>query len=178
TFYHSAVSKDRAGVVDAIAGKDVGGIEIRLARQHGLAIHGVVRGLPDENARPFVTVQTGDNAQTLSGSRGIGIGPGGRFTLPAAQPGFYRLWASVMSGKTQLVSPMVEMQIENADPPDVELVLAPGMDITGTLVMEGDPPGAPEEKRTVRLESAGAGIGNILRQSGGEVGRDGAVHIE
>src|SRR5262249_18744682 len=48
TFYPSAVRKDRAGVVEAVAGKDVGGLEIRLARQQtGLSISGVITGIPE-----------------------------------------------------------------------------------------------------------------------------------
>ena len=177
TFYPSSALKDRATVVESIAGKDTGGLEIHLQRQHGVAINGTVSGIP-ENGRATVFAQFGESAQRISGGRSANTGAGGKFSFAPVQPGVYRLYAISASGKTQMATRMVELQIENSDPPDVDLALMPGIDLAGTLVMEGDQPGRPQEKRGVRLQPAGQGAGYGLRQSGGEVDRDGAFHIE
>jgi hypothetical protein len=181
TFYPAALVKERGTVVEAVAGKETGGLEIRLQRQRGgMTITGTVSGLPEntEGARPMVMMQTGENAQRITGSRNSGVGADGKFSFPAVQSGFYRLYATFQTGKTQMASRAVELQIENGDPPGVELRLIPGIDLAGTLVMEGDPPGKPMDKRSVRLEASGPGAGWAMRQSAGDVDRDGAFHIE
>jgi hypothetical protein len=177
TFYPSSVLKDRAAVVEAVAGKEVGGLEIRLQRQHGMAINGAVGGIP-ENGGARVFMQFGETAQRISGGRSANTGAGGKFSFAGVQPGFYHLYAISVSGKAQMATRTVELQLESSDPPNVDLALMPAIDLAGTLAMEGDPPGRPAEKRGVRLEPAGQGGGYGLRQSGGEVDRDGAFHIE
>jgi len=177
TFYPSSLFKDRASVVEAIAGKETGGLDIRLHRQHGMAITGTVSGIP-ENGGALVFVQFGESAQRISGGRTANTGADGKFSFAGVQPGFYHLYAIYMSGKTQMATRTVELQIQNSDSPTVDLALTPGIELAGTLVMEGDPPGRPQEKRGVRLEPAGQGGGFGMRRSGGEVDRDGAFHIE
>jgi len=180
TFYPSTPAKNRATLVEAIAGKEVGGFDIRLQRQHGMALNGTVSGIPEngEGARPIVIIQFGESAQRISSGRSAAVAADGKFSFPAVQPGFYRLWATYGAANTQMVSRTVELQVENGNPPNVDLALTPGIAFAGTLVMEGDPPGQPFEKATLRLEPAGPAGGYGLRQTGGEVDRDGSFHME
>jgi hypothetical protein len=88
-------------------------------------------------------------------SEGGNTGPDGKFVFRGLQPGYYRLSAHYSSGKTYLLSQPVDLTLGSSDQTNVQLVLAPAEEIAGTLEITGDaPPGAPVEKRTVRLDPA------------------------
>jgi protocatechuate 3,4-dioxygenase beta subunit len=178
TFYPSSVRKDRGTVVEAVAGKDASGIEIRLARQQqGLAIGGVVSGFPEGPWRGYVVMQFGDSAQRITGSRNTMVGAEGKFRFDGLQPGYYRVWAMYNDGgKTQLASRMMEFSLENTEIANVELAVSPGVELTGTLKMEGEAVEAAP-KRTVKLEPALGYFLVNLTTTGGEVDRDGAFRI-
>ena len=100
TFYPAPAAKGRATVVEAIAGKDVGGLDIQLQRQRGgMSIHGTVSGIPDgsESSRATVVMRFGESAQRFSISRSTNVGADGKFSFPALPPGFYSLYASLQS---------------------------------------------------------------------------------
>jgi len=58
TWYPASESQDRAGVVEAVAGRETAGIDIRLTRKRSLTLGGVVTGIPEGSARAQVFVQT------------------------------------------------------------------------------------------------------------------------
>jgi len=177
TFYPSAVVKGRAMVVEAIPGKEVSGLDIRLQRERTAStVSGTVSGIPQDGGVATVIAEFGENAERIASSRSVSTGPDGKFALGVSEPGFYRLTAIYRSDKTQMSSRPLEVEIESGSPPAVDLVLLPGIDVTGTLVMEGDPPGRPLGKFTIRLEPAAPG-GFNPRLSNGEVDRDGTFHI-
>src|ERR1017187_9165899 len=177
TFYPSAVHKERGTVVEAEAGKDAGGIEIRLARQQqGLSISGVVSGFPEGPARGFVSTRSGESAQRMFSGRGTSIGADGKFRFDGLQAGFYRVMAQYDDGKTQLVSRSMEWQLENSEIANVELVLLPPLELSGSVKMEGEAAGAAAPKRTVKLEPKGFFMGN-LGMTGGAVDGSGAFRI-
>src|ERR1035441_1693158 len=104
TFYPSAIRKERGTVVEAVAGKDAGGIEIRLARQQaGLSISGVVSGFPEGQARGYISMQSGESAQRIQSGSSTGIGADGKFRFDGLQPGFYRVTAQYSDGKTHQI---------------------------------------------------------------------------
>jgi hypothetical protein len=157
----------------------VSGIEIRLARQQqGLSISGVVSGIPEGPSRGYVVMQFGESAQRTNSSRSTSPGADGKFRFDGLQPGFYRVWALYNSdGKTQLASRTVESQLENTEIANMELALVPGVELTGTLRMEGEAVGAAAPKRTVKLDPALGYFQVNLGMTGGEVDRDGAFRI-
>ena len=177
TFYPSSLRKERGTVVEAVAGKEAGGIEIRLARrQQGLSISGVVSGIPDGPWRGFVTMQYGESAQSIISGGSTPAGADGKFRFDGLQPGFYRMWATYNdAGKTQLASRVMEWQLENSEIANVELALVPGVELSGTLRIEGEAAGAAA-KRTVKLDPA-MGYFMVMGMTGGEVDGDGAFHI-
>ena len=178
TFYPSSVRKDRGTVVEAVAGKDVGGIEIRLARQQqGLSISGVVSGFPDGPSRGYVAIQFGESAQRITSGRSTSPAADGKFRFDGLQPGYYRVWALYNdAGKTQLASRTLEWQLENSEIANVELALQPGVELSGTVRMEGEAAGAAA-KRTVKLEPATGYFMVNMGMTGGEVDGDGAFRI-
>jgi protocatechuate 3,4-dioxygenase beta subunit len=178
TFYPSSLRKDRGTVVEAVAGKEVGGIEIRLARQQqGLSISGVVGGFPDGQSRGYVAMQFGESAQRITTGRSTTPAVDGKFRFDGLQPGFYRVWAVYNDGgKTQMASRTMEWQLENSEITNVELTLVPGVELSGTVRMEGEAVGAAT-KRTVKLEPAMGYFLVNLGMTGGEVDGDGAFRI-
>ena len=178
TFYPSAIRKERGTVVEAVAGKDVSGIEIRLARQQqALSISGVVSGFPEGLGRGFVMMRSGESAQRIQSGSTTGIGADGKFRFDGLQPGFYRVTAQYNDGKTRLTSRSMEWQLENSDIVNVELVLLSPLELSGSLKMEGEAAGVAAPKRTVRLEPMGYFMGNMAA-TGGEVGGSGAFRID
>jgi protocatechuate 3,4-dioxygenase beta subunit len=177
TFYPSSIRKDRATVVEAVSGKDVSGIEIRLARrQQGLGISGVVSGIPEGPSRGYVMMQFGESAQRISSGRGAGVSADGKFRFDGLQPGFYRLTAQYHDEKTHLVSRTMEWQLENSEVANVELVLLPGVELSGSLKMEGETAEVAPPKRKVRLEPA-MGFSFMSEATGGEVDGSGVFRI-
>jgi hypothetical protein len=147
--------KGRATVVEAVPGRETSGMEIRLTRQQGLAISGIVSGIPEGGGRPNVQLrQLRDGGSSrVSNTRGNSAGPDGQFSFANLEPATYRVWATFRNGKAQLNSRMVELRLDAADPPPVTLLLQPGVEISGSVVIDGDPPGAATQKYTVRLDA-------------------------
>jgi hypothetical protein len=152
TYYPNGASAAQAAVVEAVAGTEVTGIEIRLTRgRPPMTISGIVTGIPDESADATVNLTSIVDSRSRS-SMGTGTGPDGKFTFPGLQPGNYRLYASYSSGKSQLQSRAVEIKLDSSDVGNINLALAPGAELSGTLEIAGEPPGSKlPEPLTVRL---------------------------
>jgi hypothetical protein len=71
TLYPSTAVMGRATQVEAIGGKDSAGLEIRLTRQQGLSITGIVTGIPEGGGRVNVQVrQLRDGSHRVVNNRG------------------------------------------------------------------------------------------------------------
>jgi protocatechuate 3,4-dioxygenase beta subunit len=182
TYYPSATNTGAASPVQVAAGQDLAGIEIRLTRSaagasgRGFTVSGVVTGAP-ASAQAMVALRFGETAGQLYNSRSATAGPDGKFSFTGMQPGFYSAMAIYASGKTSLQSRLVEFHLA-ADETSLQLVLAPGEDLAGTLELVGDAPAGESAKRTVRLESADQF--NVMGQAvppAVEVGKDGGFRI-
>jgi hypothetical protein len=181
TFFPSAVRKDRATVVEAVAGKEVSGVEIRLAAvQAGLTLSGVVTGVPAGNNRGTIFLQLGESAQRTTSSRSAMVAPDGKYRFEGLMPGYYRVTAMFGQNGISLLSSTVEGQLDSA-PVIVDLALTAGFELSGTVKMEGESadkqPGSPAAKRKVRLESAGNVVFGNLPMTGGEVDASGNFTI-
>ncbi|HWD00293.1 MAG TPA: hypothetical protein VG456_26225, partial [Candidatus Sulfopaludibacter sp.] len=139
TFFPSAAGQDAASVIEAAAGSDQTGLDIRLTRQRTFTISGVVTGIPNTAGSVQVTMRFGESAQQLNSSRGDQAGPGGKFSFARLSPGFYRLSARFLAAGQQMQSPPVEIKLDGGDETNVQLVLAGNADITGTLELTGLP---------------------------------------
>lgn len=158
TYYPSAATGGDAAVVEVAAGQDVAGLEIRLVRGAAAAarvlnISGVAAGAPD-NARVSIVLRHGENAAEMYSSNQTTTFRDGKFTFRGLRPGFYRIFAQYSAGKIFLVSQTVDLTLDSSDETNVQLVLAPAGEITGTLEIAGDSaPAAPSAKLTVRLDA-------------------------
>jgi hypothetical protein len=167
TFYPGTAVKGRATTVDAIAGRETSGLEIRMTRQQGISITGIVSGVPEGMQRPnvqLVTLREGTNMPV--NSRGTSVGPDGKFTFTGIEPATYRVYATYYKdSKVTLASRTVELRAEGSDPAPVSLMLQPTADVNGSLIIEGAAPGSPATKRTVRLDPVGMWINNASGQT-------------
>jgi hypothetical protein len=160
TFYPSTAVKARATTVDATPGRETSGLEIHMTRQQGLSITGIVSGVPEGMQRPNVQlIQLREGTNQPQGSRGTSVGPDGKFSFVGIEPATYRLYATYFKdGKVTLASRSVEVKVDGADPAPLALSLQAAIDASGTLTIEGDPPNAAAQKRTIRLEPIGVWI--------------------
>jgi len=172
SFYPSAASKERASAIEAAAGHDVSGLEIRLVRQRSFTISGTVTGIPDASARAMIIMRYGEGVQQLANMRNFVTEADGRFSLNRLAPGVYRLYAQYNSGGRQLQSGTVDVKLDSADQTGVELSLNGGGELTGTL----EAAGLPAERRTVRLQPVDPAIFMPVPLTG-DVDRDGAFKI-
>jgi len=184
TYYPSAPNSEAAAVVQAAPGQDIAGIEIRLTRSapgpasvRGLTISGVVSGAPG-NAASSVTLRYGVTAGQLNNNwHSTTTGTDGKFTFSGMQPGYYSAVAHYFSGKTSLQSRAVNFHLA-ADEAGLQLVLAPGEELTGTVELLGEAPAGESPKHTVRLQPADnvTSFGETELPAA-EVGKDGAFRI-
>jgi len=169
-------------VVEAAAGADVVNIEIRLTQSgHGgparsLTVSGAVMGAP-EGARPSVILRYGESEDRLNSSRSTSTGPDGKFSISGLQPGFYRIYAQYSTGKTALQSQAIDTRLDSADAVNLQLILAPGEDLNGTVEFVGDAtPSTPAGKISVRLATADNSF-YVQDSLSGDVAKDGGFRI-
>ncbi len=176
TYYPSAATPERAITIEAAAGREVAGVEIRLARRPDLAISGVVTGKSDGRWPAFVSLMF--SAGTGRGSQATSVREDGKFMFRNLSPGLYRIYAqSVPSEEQRLYSPLLELTLEGADITGVQLPLAPAEDLTGSVQFEGEPAEAASlETLTVLLEPTT--MSGMTPGSGSvKAGKDGAFRL-
>ena len=150
TWFPATASEDQAGVVEVAAGHDATGIEVRLIRQQGLSISGIVNGLPN-NTRAVLYLFPGGNdlREQLQGTRTASTALDGKFSFGGVAPGSYRLSARTFAPGTAMRSAFTDVRVDSGDATGVQLQVFPGEELSGTLEFTG---GKPNEKTAVILE--------------------------
>jgi hypothetical protein len=174
TWYPSVDSKDHATVVNALPGRDLAGIDIRLVSGHTLSLSGVVTGMPPNAPSARVLLwKEGDYMQNSQRS----VAKDGRFTVSGLTAGTFRLRA-IQDGYAPMQSAVVEVRLQGADETNVSLRLVAGERLSGTLELEGDPEKRfTSEKRTLRLEPASQSDQMFASTPSTEVAADGTFQI-
>jgi hypothetical protein len=176
TFYPSSATAERATPVEAVAGRDVTGIEIRLMRQRSLSITGTVSGMPQGGGAASVTLRFGESADRLFNTRSTVAPPDGNFRFQAVPPAaFYQVSAAYTAAEQRLRSPTMDVHLDG-DTAEVHLTLQAGSELSGAIEIAGDPPGTPAGKHTVRLESA-VGYGSFEGPVSTQTADDGAFRL-
>jgi hypothetical protein len=171
TYFLISASLDRATVVDAKAGEEVSGIDIRLVTHRVLTISGVVKSVP-EGASGVPVVLVGNGMQSTS------AGPDGRFGFNHVQPGAYEISAFVESEKASFYA-VQNLELDSSDLTNIELSLRPGEALSGTLQVAGDSSSAgPLEKHRVRLTYASRLMNWSGNSLSAEVDKDGVFVIK
>ncbi len=93
TYYPSALTKDRATLLEIEAGRDIAGLEIRLAPaavQRLLSVSGTVTGLPPGGPVFLAAMWAGEEEQMMAPVNGE-VELDGKFSLSGLRPGSYDL---------------------------------------------------------------------------------------
>ena len=138
TYYPGTTAETDGTPVEAKPGRELRDTDIRLARTPVMSISGGVVNLP-EGAHSFaIELNSGPNPHRITNSETNSLffangKPDGKFKFGRLNPGFYRLSASCVADGKQLHSQTVELNLTNSNYEHVELVLAPGAEITGVV---------------------------------------------
>ncbi|MGP0072287.1 MAG: collagen binding domain-containing protein [Bryobacteraceae bacterium] len=200
-FYGGARDYKDSSLVHVSGGDNLTGFDFHLVYEPSVTIRGQVLGVPEEAGTPqtaplrgggftirsgtFITsAGGGDSPVQVMISRAdagepnfsagtIAQGPEHRFEMPGMAAGRYRFEAVVQSGgKTYGASEVVDLQPGSGD---IVLTLGPGMEIRGTLRVEGQASRAEEPAAgrpggiQVELHRPGAFGNNLVA----EIGADG-----
>jgi hypothetical protein len=187
TYYPNAATLGEASPIEVKPGQDVTSLEIRLAHARpsapgggavaSLTIGGLVTGAPD-GVRATVTLRGSQNPIAMQTIRGIVADAQGKFLIRGLPPGNYKVFAQYAAGKVGLQSQAVEVQLTGADVANLQLQLAPGEDLGGSLVVAGEAAGAaPARRIAVKLEAAEPGGLGTPETSPAQVGKDGSFRI-
>ena len=168
TYFPDTPVKDRAAAVEAEAGSELSGVDIRLVRQRILSVSGTVSGMT-EGAAARVMLESADQGliRSMAGVQN------GHFTLPRVEPGRYRIYARGSGPAGELGSQIETITVESGEVSNLELRLIPPEDLAGTFEIAGSPPD-PTRKWVVRLSSATPIDGHAYT---GETDRNGAFRI-
>jgi hypothetical protein len=134
-------------VVEALPGRDIDAVDIRLTPQRLGSVSGIVTGAPaGRNGlvriwNPHLATQS----DQIRNMRAAFFQPGGRFSLPRLPVGDYLLRAEFGD---VLQSAAVEVSVQDGETTGIQLALAPGEDLTGVVEIPGP---HTAEKRTLTL---------------------------
>ena len=186
TYYPNADSLSEATPIQIKPGQDVTSLEIRLthaksslpgAAVQSLSIGGLVTGTPD-GARASITVRGSQSPGAMQTVRGGLIDRDGKFSIRGLTPGSYKVFAQAPAGTSRLQSQAVDVQLTGSDVENLQLHLAPGEDLGGSLEVAGEVAGAaPARKLSVKVESTEPRGPGTPESSPAEVGKDGSFRI-
>ena len=142
-FYPGTADPTGAARVEAQPGGLVAGIDFHMTPASGFTIRGRVQPLsPDRNLQVFL--QPTDPLRRTFLRQGAGANPlTGEFRIANVQPGSYELVAMTPSGNPSYFA-KAPVEVGASAPDPIELLLAPGSQIAGTLVIESDAKPVPE----------------------------------
>ncbi|HEV2447148.1 MAG TPA: carboxypeptidase-like regulatory domain-containing protein, partial [Candidatus Sulfopaludibacter sp.] len=166
TYYPNSATAAGAAPVQANAGRDATGLDIRLARELNLSVSGSVTGPQGPASGATVWLRSAERQRAAS------AGADGRFRYTHVAAGTYEIFAQI-AGAATMQSPPVEVRVAAGSEPDVPLLLSPGGDLTGTMEVEGE---AGPGKRSVRLRPIGVAAGGS-QVLGSTVGANGSFQM-
>jgi hypothetical protein len=153
-YYGGASDWRRAAPIAVSSGEQIRGIDFRATMTRSVRLAGRVTGMaagasaesaPGVSAQ-FVNIQlqrVGDDAQ--SNDYGIGAGPPDfNFLINAVTPGRYKVTASLRERDGRMLYSRQFIEVSE-QPAEIEVALAPAVDLKGTMRYEGDPALRPNE---------------------------------
>jgi hypothetical protein len=131
-YYPGISDPSGAAAVELAAGQDMRGVDFILRRAHGVSVRGHV-------AKPAgaPTVSVGLSASAMGGISNNTNDPEGKFELRGVPPGAYTLTARTNVASKMYVANRI-LQVGGGDIEGIELVLAPPVDLSGVVRIEGD----------------------------------------
>jgi len=167
TWFSQARSAEAATPIEAIAGRETSGTDVRMLPPVALSISGMVSGLPGGT-----TATVNVNALVYRGNAvyDIETGSDGSFSRTGLAPGTYYLYAVIRP--SNLRRAVSEVRLADTPFENLELALHPIAPLAGTLEA---PPGMNSGSLRVQLEPL---TGSLLPSRSALVGADGAFEIK
>jgi hypothetical protein len=153
TYYPGVTDEKLAGVVEAVAGREVSGLEIRLGASKPMSISGTVAGVP-AGARAEVKVICRNCGDRPSHP----VAPDGTFLATDLMPDTYFVWAQCNSGGEMLRSATMSLELAGAPAAGIGLQLYPLGKLSGTVQLTQGLSGAGNTPRAVRLQPVEGGF--------------------
>jgi protocatechuate 3,4-dioxygenase beta subunit len=172
--YHPGVPEaSQAAPLEVRGGEEARAIDFRLVRSAGVRVRGRITNPPASSrfATVMLTSSDGMFGREFQPSR---IDPKGNFELRGVAPGAYSLVAIARDRENQLVARM-PLQVPETGVEGIEVTLRPGVEVRGTLRMEGGSPPAADLK-TINVVLGGS-PGPFAGSQHAEVGEDGSFTI-
>jgi hypothetical protein len=133
-YYPGVTDSSGAAPVELAAGQDMRGVDFTLRRVHAVSVRG---HLAKPAGAPNVVVSLSD-ASGMGGAVGnSAANPEGGFELRGVAPGSYTLTARISVANKMYVAER-PLQIGSDDVEGVELTLAPPVDVSGVVRIEGE----------------------------------------
>ncbi len=137
TYYPGTYDAASAGAIEVSAGSQLRGIDMTLARTRTVRVHGRVTsalGARSRNIAVFLAHHNypGVYSPNMTNVRDLE----GNFELHGVTPGSYTITAQVMDEGKRYAAQM-PVEVGNTDVENISLVVAPGLDLTGHVAVEG-----------------------------------------
>jgi hypothetical protein len=157
TYYPAAADEKSAAIVEARAGQETAGVDIRMVRKPLLRIAGIVTGLPASTAATVhIRRDMYNEGAELKAAPEVKWIPvrNGNFSVWRVPPGKYAFSAE---GRTpdgrSLKSITVDVELADSNVDNIALKLIPEFDIGGQIQWDGQPP------HTDQLQNAAVRLG-------------------
>jgi hypothetical protein len=140
TYYPGSNDLSAAVMVPVVAGRPVSNIDMKLLRVRTVRVRGKVVNPPGVGpGRTMVMLIPRESAGFTMFGRNMAAPQGrdGKFEIRGVTPGAYNLTAQYFDGAIRYAS-RTPIDVGNGNIEDVEIVLKPGMDLSGTVRIEGE----------------------------------------
>lgn len=139
TYYPNMTDTVGAGQVEISAGRDVGGLDIRMAKAKSVRIKGRVMGLAENQKASVQLVPKGVGLLAMLTSRSAVVKiPEGTFEITGASAGSYTLRPIDPSGMMKAMGAGVPVEVGERAIDGVMVDVTPAIDLSGVVSMKGD----------------------------------------
>lgn len=175
TYYPAATDASAAVPVQVAVGQPLNNIDIKLRRVPTVRVRGKVAGPVRQGRTMVMLLPDSDGAISFGGPRNLAStqGPDGAFEIRGVTPGAYHLFAQQSDGSGQYTA-RLPITVGNATIENIELVVKPGMEVSGRVRIEGDAQINPSQV-TVMLQPKAQGP--FANSGTGRVNADGSFTI-
>ena len=159
TYYPGAATVAEAALVETRPGRELSGVDLTLARSPVLAIRGAVSGVAPGCRAEIQAFGRGPFDRVYSSSPDPDVDPAGtsqeKFEIAHLPSGEYEVYAHAQCAAAEdlRLSSVVEVTLTDSNVEDLNLVLAPGANVSGTVEVSGRPAkSSPGESWRVSLQ--------------------------
>jgi protocatechuate 3,4-dioxygenase beta subunit len=156
-YYLSTPLLTDATAVQAVAGREIVGIDVRLTRQKLPHVFGKVIGLPKGVGAQVFLMDRGSGAFRRDGMKNVMVDERGYFVFRGITPGRYMLTAlAITGGDRKIASAVIQVGSENLE--SVQLIFGPPTVITGSLRIEHSADLSSLKGRRLNFVPMGGGV--------------------